>query len=450
MPAVEQCDTPADESCDGIGSCTGNPLWSKRFGDAGFQEVAFNGMAPRGGGVVLCGSFDPTVDFGGAPLVTTGSSEIFVAALDARGGHLWSKAFGGKQADRARACAADAQGNVVVTGFIGGTADFGGGPIVSAGGFDVFAVKLAQDGKHLWSKRFGDASEQGGWDVAVDEAGNVVVVGYFAGTIDFGGTPLTSAGDSDAFVAKLDPAGTHVWSKRFGDASGQQADSVAVDAGGNVVVSGLFHGTVDFGGTPLTSAGGGDVFAVKLAAADGAHLWSKRFGDAAPQYRSRVAVDAGGNVLVAGELAGTIDFGGTPLVSAGGSDAFLAKLDPAGSHLWSKRFGDGADGQWLDTVAADALGNVVVGGSCVGSVDFGGGPLVAEGSFDAVVGKLAPDGAHLWSKRFGGPEDAYGHAAVDALGGVWLAGTFAGAIDLGKGSLASAGGYDIFLAKLAP
>jgi hypothetical protein len=95
--------------------------------------------------------------------------------------------------------------------------------------------------------------------------GNVLVAGRFEGTIDFGGGPLASLGVGDVFVAKLDTDGGHLWSKRFGNASDEAAAGVATDSAGNVLVAGHFDGAIDFGGGPLNNAGGGDVFVVKLA-----------------------------------------------------------------------------------------------------------------------------------------------------------------------------------------
>jgi hypothetical protein len=78
-------------------------------------------------------------------------------------------------------------------------------------------------GTPLWSKRAGDANEQNAWGVAVDKSGNVLVTGNFTGAMDLGGCPLSKAGGSGLFVAKLDPSGACLWSKGAGDAGGQSS-----------------------------------------------------------------------------------------------------------------------------------------------------------------------------------------------------------------------------------
>jgi hypothetical protein len=132
---------------------------------------------------------------------------------------------------------------------------------------------LEREFAHLWSRGFGSTSFDQSLGVAVDASGNVVVTGVFRDTVDFGGGPLTSAGIGDVFVAKYSASdGSHLWSRGFGSTSSAAGLGVAVDANGDVVVTGVFSDTVDFGGGPLTSAGIGDVFVAKYSASDGTNL----------------------------------------------------------------------------------------------------------------------------------------------------------------------------------
>ena len=116
----------------------------------------------------------------------------------------------------------------------------------------------------MWSRGFGDTGNDVGFSVGLDGAGNVFITGEFEGSVDFGGGLLTSAGGRDIFLAKYDTSGTHLWSQRFGDSRGDQGFGVGVDGTGNVFITGWFQGTVDFGGGPLTSAGSFDIFLAKF------------------------------------------------------------------------------------------------------------------------------------------------------------------------------------------
>jgi len=83
--------------------------------------------------------------------------------------------------------------------------DFGGGELTSAGAEDIFLAKFDANGSHLWSKHFGDSSNQHGHSVTCDESGNVLVTGYFRGSVHFGGAALASEGNYDIFLAKFKP-----------------------------------------------------------------------------------------------------------------------------------------------------------------------------------------------------------------------------------------------------
>jgi hypothetical protein len=422
-----------------------NHAWSDRFGEAS-EQFARSITADGSGNVIVTGDFWGTVDFGGGGLTSAGGRDIFVAKFDAAGTHLWSKRFGDVNSQDAYGIATDGLGNVVVTGYFMGTVDFGGGVLTSTGGDDVFVAKFDAAGTHLWSKRFGDAGTQWARSITTDGSGNVIVTGEFGGTVDFGGGGLTSAGSLDIFVVKFDAAGAHLWSKRFGDANDQSAYAITADGSGNVVVTGFFWGTVDFGGGVLTGAGGRDIFVAQFDAA-GVHLWSKRFGDASDQYAFGITADGSGNIIVTGDFYGTMDFGGGGLTSAGGRDIFVAQFDAGGTHLWSKRFGD-ASHQYAFGITADGSGNVIVTGQFLGALDFGGGALTCAGVDDIYVARFDATGNHLWSKRFGDASYQYARSiTTDGSGNVIVTGYFYGAVDFGGGLLTSAGGQDIFVAK---
>ncbi len=144
----------------------------------------------------------------------------------------------------------------------------------------------------------------------------LLVAGEFSGTLEFGGEPRTSAGGRDGYVARLDAEGRELRLQPLGGIGFQAATSVATTATGRLVVAGRFSGALHVGEDRLGSAGGSDVFLASFDA-DGAPLWSERFGDGFDQQARAVAMDERGNAIVVGDFAGTLDLGGDPLGAPG-------------------------------------------------------------------------------------------------------------------------------------
>jgi hypothetical protein len=298
-----------------------------------------------------------------------------------------------------------------------------------------------------WAERFGDAATQAGRSVAFDSEGSILVAGKFEGSIQFGDVPLTSAGSSDMFLAKRDASGKHVWAKRFGSAAEQAAVSVAVDAARNVFVAGTGAGSFAIGGGSLTNAGATDAYLAKLDAT-GKHQWSTSFGGSGNDSVSDVLVDGSGNVTLVGTFQGTVDFGGGPLIAGAGVgySIFVVRLDANGAHLWSTML------DVFDPSARAAVlgsGAVVLTGTFGGTVDFGGGPLTNDGEGNVFVVMLDSSGKHVWSNQFGNTAHQEGRCiAVDTSGNVFLGGRFRGEINFG-GDTFTTDGRALFLAKLS-
>ncbi len=407
-------------------------LWDQRFGDSNVQSLS-QLATDTSGDLVLTGLFSGEVDFGGGVLSAGYFKDVFLAKFDTRGNHLWSQRFGDTTHDQTgQSVAIDPSGNILLAGEFTGTIDVGGGLMTSAGGTDIFLAKFSPGGEHVWSQRFGDWALQTIKAVTTDESGNVICTGEFESTVNFGGGPLTCVGgmdDADIFLAKFDEAGIHGWSKRFGSPGYEGGADVAVDPDGNVLLTGQFAETLDFGGDPLVSAGEKDIFLAKLTSS-GAHVWSQRFGDSASQMPMSVACDASGNVLIAGTFEGSVDFGGGARVSQGGYDIFVAKFDENGSHLWSTPFGDAALWrQEAHDVAVDPAGNVLLTGENEGTVDFGGGPLVNVGASDIFCAKFDSNGNHVWSRGYGDVSIVNYHSSRSVCPDPWGNAVFAGSFD---------------------
>ncbi len=348
--------------------------------------------------------------------------------------------------------AVDAQGNSYLIGTFNGTIDLGCGllqtPNVSS---DMFVAKFDSNGVCVWSNRYGANGTDAGRSIAVDATGNIVMTGVFQSTVDFGGGPYVSvSGTSDIILLKLSPMGAHIWSKPFGATGGDDGSAVTIDSEGNIVLVGHFRFNVDFGGGVLTSAGLDDVFAAKYTP-DGTHMWSQRWGDTNDQAMRSVTTDAAGNVYFSGAFTGDVDFGGGTFINgglAGTQDGMIVKLSSSGTYQWSRQLA-GVGAQIAHGVDIDGNGDLLVTGTYQSPTDFGLGSVASAGSGDIFVAKYSSNNVPQWVKTFGDTADQVGFAVdIDSQNNVLVTGRANGNVDFGGGVLPGAGGNDVFVLKL--
>lgn len=404
------------------------------------------------GNQCIIGTFTGTLVLGTTTLVTAGFYDVFVAKRNAStGAWLWAVRVGGNGTDYGYGIAADAAGNVLVTGSFLNTASFATSPtatiLTSGGDSDIFVAKFeASTGAALWAVRAGGYSYDYGTGVTADAAGNALVTGYFTGFARFDASSAAitivssaTATDVDAFVAKFGAStGAASWAVRAGGSGNDRGQAVAVDAAGNALVTGYFNGTATFDTSPtattLTSAGGNDIFVAKFGAATGAATWAVRAGGSGDDQGLGIATDAAGNASITGYFTNTASFATTPtatsLVSAGSRDVFAARFGAGtGAATWAVRAG-GSGNEFGYGAAVDAAGNLVVTGSFEGTASFATSPtatsLTATASNDMFVARFgAGTGTAAWAVRAGSnnPSEGYG-VAVDAGGNAVVTGQF--------------------------
>lgn len=390
------------------------------------------------------------------PLPTTPLPPLSADPGGATGKPIWQAGFGGLGIDAARAVAVDASGDVYVAGYFDGEIDFGGtiGKKPSAGGSDGFVAKLGGgDGKLAWAQTFGAKRDDLANGIAV-RGDKVVVVGQFLDELKLGEFDHKAVGSDDLFVAAFDRAGAVQWLWTLGGIDSDGANCVAATPDGGWVIGGSFTDSITIGTQTIKSKGKTDGLLVKLAAS-GDLEWVKTFGGRYDDTILHLAVDANGNIYVQGHFKDTADWGGKPLTAAGGSDndVVLAKYDANGDHVWSQRFGNSFN-DVAGGVAVDPAGHVTMVGSFEnkGSISFGeGDEHVSLGEADVYVAHFTSDGKLEWAHSYGGARDdvAWG-VAVDAAGNIVTTGWFWNTVDFGKGMRTSKGNKDVFALKLDP
>lgn len=435
----------------------GEFVWQNSFGGPTLGDVAqVNAVATdTSGNIVIAGQFEGTVNFGGSNLASGGDKDIVIAKYTSAGAHSWSMRFGSTGADVGLGIGTDSSGNVYVIGQFSGTVNFGGSNLVSSGSTDIVIAKYSSAGAHVWSQRIGGTGIETGNAIAVMSDGTFAITGSygnFGNAVDFGGGPLTPNGGADIFVAKYDSAGVHQWSRSIGGTSQDLGTAIAINASGDVAVTGYFQGTITMPCMTVSSAGLTDGLAFKYTSTGGLS-WIRRFGGASDDRGTGIALSPAGEAVVTGFFNGTANFGGTDRVSTGGADIFLARYASAGSWLWDSVYGTSAGfGDSPKGVALDASDNVLLTGSMLNGLNFGGGALCPLCStYDVFVAKFTGAGAYLFANRYVATSDDHGNAVTaDASGNVIVAGDFFDSIDFGGGAMNSPGGVSGFLAKFNP
>ena len=374
---------------------------------------------------------------------------------------VYSTYLGGSISDDGYGIAVDAAGSAYVTGLAGSTDFPTASPLQAAygGGGDAFVSKLNAAGSALlYSTYLGGSGEDYGYGIAVDADGSAYVTGGTTSTDFPTVNPLQAAngGGTDAFVSKLDAAGCALlYSTYLGGSGGDGGAGIAVDAAGSAYVSGSTSSTNFPTANPLQAASGGgltDAFVSKLNAAGSALLYSTYLGGSSRDAGRGIAVDAAGSAYVTGWTTSTNFPTASPLQSAkaGFTDAFVSKLNAAGSALlYSTYLGGGFGDNYGLGIAVDAAGAAYVTGR-TNSADFTAGctapctvlnatlndgartpPPFASDAFVAKIADMSPTPGtvSLW-----GFIDSAGNITVPLLGiGPVPGATFGGTVQFNSG-----------------
>ncbi|KYF87475.1 hypothetical protein BE17_25855 [Sorangium cellulosum] len=500
LPAPETCLTPIDDDCDGQvneegASCVCPPsqrvsCYSGPPGTADVGECA-SGTAlcdAQGTSLGPCeGEALPQPESCATPVDDDCDGEVNEGGSDCAPGITaqWVKQLSGISIS---AVAVDAFENTLIAGSFRGPVDLGAGPLAPRDiGPEAFVAKFDPSGEALFAFTF-EGDDSAAHDIATDASGNIALLGRFSKPV---AVHLGVVVYEDYHrIVKLDPSGGLLWKSDFKeevrDSRGAEYqefnNAVAMNAAGDVFVVGASREPV---------MGSGDGFVRKLDGATGALAWQKTVGDRRiDEVRlDDVATRENGEIVTVGRAI-FIQYLPTDILREGcaelmtlspageeldrtcvgtGEEAWQLALDPSGhavldsrspysgQHRVSQLDGAGAP-LWSRDVspaspmrlAVDGLGNVVIAGSFAGTLGIGGSGLTSAGATDMYLARLDPDGNVVFSESYGDAGDQnLMHLAVSADGTAVIAGTFAGAITLGESTLVAATAADAFLARVS-
>lgn len=478
--------------------------WARRAG--GMLDDSGLGISTDcQGNVYVTGLFQGTATFENVPadvspitLTSAGNSDIFVAKMNSSGRWLWARQASGIGFETGFAISASCNGNVYVTGRFQLTVTFVNVPpdippitltaipsmVVSS---DIFVAKIDSDGNWIWARQAGGISTDFGQGIIVDCDENIYVTGFFSVAATFVNVPpdmppimLTSEGDRDIFVAKLDANGTWIWARQAGGTFNDEGLGITADCQGNIYVTGYFIDEATFVNVPpdvpqitLTSLSR-DAFVAKINS-NGVWIWARQTnGDGAQDAEGfGISTDCIGNIYVTGPFLNSITFVNVPadpvpitLTSTTPNlyDVFVAKINSNGTWIWARQAGSIEDDAGFG-IATDCRGDSYVTGFFMDTITFVNNPptfppitLTHDGANgDLFVAKINANGTWIWARQGSGPAEEGGNAiSVDCQGNIYVAGAFEATVTFINPSptipnpvLTSVGQFDIFVTKLS-
>lgn len=381
------------------------------------SEIAKDGA----GAVYSSGWFSGTTTFGSSSLTSNGGKDFFVMKQNDNGDVIWAKKFGGVGNDELLYdLVTDHSGNSYIIGAFSGSMMIGSTNYGSTGGTDAFLIKVDSAGSFVWVKILGSTSDDQGTSVRIDNLGDIVISGFFRGTVNFSGINLTSTGSSDIFVCKYSPAGVISWAKKFGSTGYDQNYALGVDGNGYIYLSGNTAGNFTFG-----SATANGSYFVKMAP-NGNSIWAKSVASSSYNpYEIQIGTD--NNAYMIGWFTNTVNFMNSITLNSSSSndqDFFIAKIDSSGAPLWAY-VGNSPGTQYALALGLDSLNNVYVSGFTSDTLNYRGNRKTTNGGTDAYALKVNSSGDYVWSAIYGGPLNDESHGVfADRNGQLYLSGCY--------------------------
>ncbi len=407
-------------------------------------------------GATVAGTFQGTLTLPGKQATTAiaNGHEGYVVQIDKTGQIVWSSIFEGTESVWVTAVDVDANGRVIAAGRFQGDLTIGGQTMSAPGAtLRAFVALLDSDGSSLWTRAFGPTpGGTGVWSAGFAPDGAVWIAGEHNQPFDIDGVTVPAAGSGDVFAAKLAAAdGKRVWSQGFGGTDVEFLFNAAVDPVGDLLLSGVYAGDTAFGTVTLPPGPvDGYGYLVKLSGADGTATFAREIGSALGYVTG-----APDGFYFSGTLNGAADFGGGEVTTPGDLPV-AAAYGPTGDLRWTAAYGDAETITPSAALPDASAGGLAAAWAVYGAFDFGDGPVSILGGEDVLLGALPTDGSPPRLHHFGDTGIQAPHSvSLGKDGGALVVGRYTGTfspgpVDSGSASVTSQGVTDAFVLYLAP
>lgn len=376
------------------------------------------------------------------------------------------------EAGVSEAMALGSDGSTYYVGRFFQTKDFDPGPstsnLTSNGTSDVFVLKLDNQGDFVWAKSFGGSGLDFASDIQIDNQDNLYILGQYKNTVDFdpgnSSFNLSSSGNDDVYLLKLNSTGDFQWAKSFGGTGYEKGISLKIASNNDIIIGGTFQNTADFDPgssvNNMTVINSADCYVLRLNS-QGDFIWAKQIGGPGSEEVGEIELDNTGNIIISGGFYQSCDFdpgaANFSLNSNGQIDAFVCKLASNGNFVWAKSFG-GPYQDIIKQIELDINNNIYIAGYFHATVDFDPGnnsfTKTSNGNEDMFISKLTSNGDFVWANAMGGSYtyDRILSMKLDANANINFAGSFSQTVDFDPGSntfnlVGSSSNSDAFLAQ---
>lgn len=304
----------------------GNPLWARSAGGK-LDDSGYGIATDSRNNIYINGAFADTAYFDTIPLISRGYTDIFLARYNSSGNLDWIKNIGGggTDADEAYAITIDKEDHLYITGKFGGTSIFSSDTLISSGSSDIFIARYDTSGNQVWIRQAGGAGADRGQGIIARDGRSIVVTGYFSQSGFFGSDTLISQGNTDMFVSRYNELGLEEWTIAAGGTGNDEGASITLTDDKKIYVIGYFADTANFGMNTLISFGYYDGFLSDIDST-GTFEWVKQGGGQGADASGAIYADTTGNLYIAGIFDNSCTFDTVIATTGFVQNYFVAKF----------------------------------------------------------------------------------------------------------------------------
>jgi len=407
-----------------------------------------------GGAAYAGGTYEAILPIAGEELTSLGGDDIWIARFEAGGQLLWAATAGGFSDESITAMTVAPDGDLICAGSYWERAFFEDQELVAQANIKgLFVARYTPAGNLRWVKGIDGTRLKEVTDLQCDRAGNIYLSGFFEEQLLVDEAVLQSNGVSDLFLLQLDGQGRLGWAIHEGLTGNTRALSLAVTPEEDLVVGGYFDDTTRIIGETfaVSSFMDREVFLARYSKT-GEGQWARMAGGVLPNDISSVAVDAGGDIYVAGWLVGVMNLSEELRIESqtGQSDFYLLRYAADGTPLVGRAMGNPEFPQEATDLLCTEEG-VVLSGFYQGVMTIDGSTVSAGGGFGSFIAGFSPDADLRWIKNMPADEAILVNTLTRTTEGrLFTGGDFLGKVRLDGFELETAGAFGFYLGALAP